>query len=170
MAHIQDLVKAAIGFSADRHDQVTVVNVRFPSQEDAAGTSAANPLAGFDKNDIMRIAELAVLAIVAGLILFLVVRPLVRGIGQGGGPLMVAGPDGAGGIRMVSADGQMQVAVDPATGQPLALSGPENDQRLNIARIEGQVKASSVKQVSEFVDKHPEESISILRSWLHETA
>ena len=82
---------------------------------------------------------------------------------------MVAGPDGAG-MRMVSADGQMQLAVDPSTGQPLALSGPENEQRLNIARIEGQVKASSVKQVSEFVDKHPEESISILRSWLHETA
>jgi flagellar M-ring protein FliF len=44
------------------------------------------------------------------------------------------------------------------------------DQRIDIARIEGQVKASSVKRVSEFVDSHPEESVSILRSWLHETA
>jgi flagellar M-ring protein FliF len=46
----------------------------------------------------------------------------------------------------------------------------EIDQRIDIARIEGQVKASSVKRVSEFVDNHPEESVSILRSWLHETA
>ena len=30
------------------------------------------------------------------------------------------------------------------------------------------MQASSVKRVAEFVDKHPEESVSILRSWLHE--
>ena len=43
------------------------------------------------------------------------------------------------------------------------------EQRIDIAKIEGQVKASSVKRVAEFVDKHPEESVSILRTWLHET-
>ena len=50
------------------------------------------------------------------------------------------------------------------------LTGPDMEQRLDIARIEGQVKASSVKRVSEFVEKHPDESVSILRSWLHESA
>jgi len=61
--------------------------------------------------------------------------------------------------------------VDPTTGEPLALPGPGNelDQRIDIARIEGQVKASSVKRVAEFVDTHPEESVSLLRTWLHET-
>jgi len=64
------------------------------------------------------------------------------------------------------------VTVDAATGQPLALPSPDstNEPRIDIARIEGQVKASSVKAVSEFVEKHPEESVSILRTWLHETA
>jgi len=57
----------------------------------------------------------------------------------------------------------------------LALPGgqaPQADmeQRIDIAKIEGQVKVSSVKRVAEFVDKHPDESVSILRSWLHETA
>ena len=73
---------------------------------------------------------------------------------------------------MVSADGQpLQVTLDPATGQPLALPGPSNEleQRIDIARIEGQVKASSVKRVAEFVENHPEESVSLLRTWLHET-
>ena len=51
----------------------------------------------------------------------------------------------------------------------LALAGPQDtESRIDIARIEGQVKASSVKRVSEFVDNHPEESVSILRTWLHE--
>ena len=44
------------------------------------------------------------------------------------------------------------------------------EQKIDIARIEGQVKASSVKRVAEFVDKHPEESVSIIRGWLHESA
>jgi flagellar M-ring protein FliF len=75
--------------------------------------------------------------------------------------------------RMVtSADGQpMQITVDPTTGQQIALPAPDGiEQKIDIARIEGQVKASSVKRVAEFVDKHPEESVSIIRSWLHETA
>jgi flagellar M-ring protein FliF len=66
-------------------------------------------------------------------------------------------------------DGQT-ISIDAATGQPLALPGPDIEQKIDIARIEGQVKASSVKRVAEFVEKHPEESVSILRGWLHETA
>ena len=45
----------------------------------------------------------------------------------------------------------------------------ELEQKIDIARIEGQVKASSIRRVSEFVEKHPEESVSIIRTWLHET-
>jgi flagellar M-ring protein FliF len=58
---------------------------------------------------------------------------------------------------------------DAASGEQLALPGPDADTTIDIARIEGQVKASSVKKVSEFVEKHPDSSVSILRSWLHET-
>jgi flagellar M-ring protein FliF len=44
------------------------------------------------------------------------------------------------------------------------------EQRIEIARIEGQVKASSVKRVAEFVESHPEESVAMLRTWLHQSA
>jgi flagellar M-ring protein FliF len=177
MQHLNDLVKAAIGFSSDRGDQVQVVNVRFPDAQDAEGVSAANPLMGFDKNDIMRTVELAVLAVVAGLILFFVIRPLLRSAqagfaAAGGGALVPYAGGGRGGpieARVVSTpDGQI-VTIDAATGQPLALPGPDIEQKIDIARIEGQVKASSIKRVAEFVEKHPEESVSILRGWLHES-
>ncbi len=177
MERLEQLVRTAVGFDEARGDQVTVVNVRFPSSVDADGTTAANPLMGFDKNDIMRAAELGVMAIVALAMMIFVVRPMLSGGGRGGA---VAG--GLPALTMASApqmtriittaDGQpMQVAVDPTTGQPLALPGPGNEleQRIDIARIEGQVKASSVKRVAEFVDSHPEESVSLLRTWLHET-
>ena len=55
-------------------------------------------------------------------------------------------------------------------GETLALPSSDMEQRLDIAKIEGQVKVSSVKRISEFVEQHPDESISILRSWLHENA
>ena len=77
---------------------------------------------------------------------------------------MLAGAGGGGGGGQISLTGPVQGEVIP--GQ-MALPNPE-ESRIDIARIEGQVKASSVKQVSEFVERHPEESVSILRSWLHE--
>ena len=47
----------------------------------------------------------------------------------------------------------MQIAAQP--GAPnLALPGPADlDHKIDIARIEGQVKASSVKRVAEFVER-----------------
>ena len=175
MAQIEQLVQAAVGFDQSRGDVVKVVNVKFPTAEDPDGVTAANPLMGFDKNDIMRAAELGVMAIVAILMMLFIVRPLLKGaMSGGGGPMaMVGGPGGS--TRLVTgADGQpMQISVDPVTGQQMALPAPVNEgleQKIDIARIEGQVKASSVKRVAEFVDKHPDESVSIIRSWLQESA
>ncbi len=65
MQRIEQLVRTAVGFDQNRGDQVTVVNVRFPTEADPDGVTTASPLMGFDKNDIMRGAELLVLAIVA---------------------------------------------------------------------------------------------------------
>jgi flagellar M-ring protein FliF len=67
----------------------------------------------------------------------------------------------------------VQTTVMGGGGMPVAqIAGPagpsEMEQRLDIARIEGQVKASSVKKVADFVEKHPDESTAILRSWVHE--
>ncbi|HZZ31419.1 MAG TPA: flagellar basal-body MS-ring/collar protein FliF [Phenylobacterium sp.] len=173
MADIQQLVQAAVGYDQTRGDVVKVVNVKFPTAEDPDGVTAANPLMGFDKNDVMRVAELAVMGIVAILMMLFIVRPLLKGaMGGPGGPMAMVG--GPGVTRMVtSPDGQpMQITVDPITGQQM-LPAPGNEgleQKIDIARIEGQVKASSVKRVAEFVDKHPDESVSIIRSWLHESA
>ena len=71
-----------------------------------------------------------------------------------GKPMMLAGS--------ASGDGVTPTMAMDGNGQEYS------DQTIDIAKIEGQVKASSVRKVSEFIEKHPEESVSILRSWLHE--
>jgi flagellar M-ring protein FliF len=39
---------------------------------------------------------------------------------------------------------------------------------IDINRVEGRVRASSLRKVGEIVDKHPEEAVSIIRSWLYQ--
>lgn len=167
MQRIDALVKAAVGFDTNRGDQVVVTNVRFAREADTVGgTEASNPLMGFDKNDIMRAVELAILGIVAALLIFFVARPMLKGAGAGAPQIALAPVGAAGLLPAPTAAG----AYDAPLDDPLALPGPDVDATLDIARIEGAVKASSVKKVSEFVEKHPEQSVNILRNWLHEPA
>jgi flagellar M-ring protein FliF len=58
---------------------------------------------------------------------------------------------------------------------PPSVSGPhfgmtEEEATLNAGRIEGQLEASSVNKVGEIVSKHPEEALSIIRSWMYQGA
>lgn len=157
-------------------DPVKVVNISFNHDtDDGAGTLAKKSLFDFDKNDIMRGAEVGVLLLVALLTIFLVARPLLKFIGTQ--PAMIAVKTADGQVQMVPAPaGANGAALADAGGGFPAIAGgggqlaPVNatDERIDIARIEGQVRASSVKKVSEFVERHPEESVSILRAWLHE--
>ena len=163
MQRIEQLVRSAVGYDAERGDQLSVVNVRFERANVAGGegVSAASPFS-FDKNDLMRGVEMAVLLVVAVLLILFVVRPMLK---PGSGLASFAMAGGGGGSVGVTS-----LSLDQAGGGgSLALAGPSDlDNRIDIAKIEGQVKASSIKRVSEFVEKHPDESVAILRTWLHE--
>ena len=42
-----------------------------------------------------------------------------------------------------------------------------DESMVGIENIEGQMRASSIRRLSELVEKHPEESLSIMRAWMH---
>ena len=160
---IKALVAAAVGIDEARGDKIEVLNVPFnrESMSGMGGTDGGDPLFNFTKNDIMRGVELLVLLVTGLLLIFFVLRPLLKTAAGGGGvPALAGGPQVT--SLQTTMVGGMQTLAGPQ-GAP-----SEMDQRLDIARIEGQVKASSVKKVADFVDKHPDESTSILRSWVHE--
>ncbi len=187
MQKIHDLVAAAVAAYVPApppgqpiDDPVKVINISFNHDlASGGGTAAKPPLFDFDKNDIMRAAEMGVLFVVALLTIFLVARPLLKfitGPGTGGFPggqpaLAGAGAGFApGGALSPAATGpQLTYAAADNIAATGLVPSVEQEQRLDIAKIEGQVKASSVRKVSEFVDRHPEESVSILRSWLHDS-
>ncbi|WP_439471603.1 flagellar basal-body MS-ring/collar protein FliF [Brevundimonas sp.] len=167
IAQIKSLVAAAVGIDEARGDKIEVLNVQFNRDPLAVGGEEAGAsLFNFTKDDMMRGVELLVLLITGVLLIFFVLRPLLKTATGGGAPAagqpQLAGPGGA---PVTS----LQTTIVGGAGGLAQLSGPsEMEQRLDIARIEGQVKASSVKKVADFVERHPEESTSIIRSWVHE--
>ena len=173
MGKLDALVRSAVGADDKRGDVVKVVNVRFSEPLGAEGGTASGSPLSLDKNDMLRIGELAVMLAVAGLLIFFVARPMLKamsggGAAGGGGFPMLAGA-GGGANQFAVASAAAGALTMPDGGQAL-LGGPTDDGRgIDIARIEGQVKMSSVKKVAEFVEKHPDESVSIIRSWLHES-
>ena len=37
---------------------------------------------------------------------------------------------------------------------------------VNISKIDGQMRASSVRRISNLVEKHPDETLSVMRGWM----
>lgn len=165
MARIRQLVAVAAGIDEARGDVVEVAQLRFARPDLDIGTPAPS---GFSLNrtDIMRIAEIAVLFLTALLIVFLVARPLIKGAISGPQPALAGA-----GAGVAALPGQpRQQALSHDSGQPLALpEGNESEETIDIAHIDGQVKKSSIKKVSTLVEKHPDESMAILRGWMHES-
>lgn len=175
---IERLVQAAMGYVFEeptedardvRQDRLTVTQMRFNRLDPRIGTPAA---AGFDigRLDFMRIAEIVVLFLTVLMIIFLVARPLVKGVlGEGGmGTPALAGAGVGASAAMLPAG-----LPDEGGGDPSAIpeiTGPDGaPERVDIARIDGAVKKSSIKKVSEIVQDHPDETMSILRNWMHES-
>ena len=169
MELLATLVRSAIGFSADRGDTVEVINMEFADVADIE----EQPLElffGLEKNDLLRMAEILVLSIVAILVILLVVRPLVTRAFEAF-PAAVPG----GGANLLTRQARATSALagpSPAVAQVPGASAPAEeehfDEPIDIDRVEGRVKASSVKKVGEIVDKHPDEALSIVRSWMYQ--
>ncbi len=153
---IAALVRTAIGFDQRRGDQVEVVNLRFAEVPTTPISEPTGLFAylQFTKDDIMRAIELVVLGLLALVVLLIVVRPLVR--------------------RIVTPEGAKAAALPPpdaeSPDEPIKAVPSETAKMIDIAQVQGQVHAQSVQKVGELADTNPNETVSILRQWLHEAA
>jgi flagellar M-ring protein FliF len=178
---ISTLVKSAVGFSAERGDIVEVINMQFAEPEVIdEGVS----ILGLEKTDLMRIAELVVLSLVAVLVLLLVVRPLLNRLlaipGAAPEQFAIAGPGGAalppGAAAALALPGSGPVDMAALTsGQPTSMGEITNianeiEQMIDINQVEGRVRASSLKRIADLVDQHPEQAVNIMRQWMYQEA
>jgi len=164
---IAALVRSAIGFDEKRGDLVEVVNLRFAEAPVALLSEAPGwfGMLQVTKDDIMYGIELMVMVLLGLIVLLFVVRPMVRRIvtpeemQQLGAAIASAG----GGISdMLTAAGE--------GSEPRSVPPSQTAQMIDIAQVQGQVHAQSVQKVGELAQRNPQETVSIIRQWLHESA
>jgi flagellar M-ring protein FliF len=123
----------------------------------------------FTKDDIVRGVELGVMALLGLLVLLLIVRPITRRIFA---PIIGAAATGEaaaaapGGITLAAGGPNFTIAPSPP---PIEISN-RTSEMIDIAQVQGQVHAQSVQKVGEIADKNPNETVAIVRNWLHENA
>jgi flagellar M-ring protein FliF len=165
---IASLVRSAIGFDQKRGDQVEVVNLRFaeaPAVVPLAEPAGLLGMLQFTKDDVMYVIELGVMMLLGIVVLFMVIRPLVKRIIAD----EVAAPAAGGGMLPAIADSSPQAGA--AGGGPNLLPGINNTaQLIDVAQVQGQVHAQSVHRVGELAERNPNETAAIIRQWLSEPA
>ena len=176
LGRIGALARTAIGFDDKRGDKVEVVSLRF-AETDVPIDPPKPALFGLplDKSDLMRIGQTGLLAVVALLALLFVVRPMVIRLTTNPGA-MLEGPDG---LAIAGPGGAMAAGETPGVGRSttLALAGPgggggggggagEDESMVSLGSIDGAIRASSLRHVAGLVDKNPEESLAVMRSWM----
>jgi flagellar M-ring protein FliF len=171
MAKITALVKSAMGFDAARGDQMQVTNMQFARLEENTGTPAPKPLLGLDSAYWFKIIEAAILCVTALLIGLLVAKPLINRVfaaqtAASGGTQALANASPVAGALPPPAQASGQASGPENRAAPAALPPPQPG--IDISRIDGQVRDSSIKKVGEVVSSHPEEALAIIRTWLHQ--
>jgi len=167
MKQIDALVKSAIGYDPARGDVVQVVNMPFARVDTTQGTPTPEPLLGLDSAAWFKIIEAAIFALTALLMGLFVLRPLIKRmfapLAPGGGTNLLAAP-----VAGTPAAAQLAAPTGEAGASGEGLTPAKVENMIDITRIEGQVRESSVKKVGEVVNAHPDEALAILRSWLHQ--
>ncbi len=162
---IAALVRSAIGFDQKRGDHVEVVNLKFAEAPAVAPIAEPTGLFGmlqFTKDDVMYVIELGVMMLLSLVVLFMVVRPLVRRILASEVIPALTGADQVPALT----DGNAAAA----TGQSLVPGPNAASQMIDVAQVQGQVHAQTVHRVGELAERNPNETASIVRQWLTEPA
>ena len=165
---ITALVRSAIGFDEGRGDRVEVVNLRFADEPHVTslGSSDEGWLA-FGRNELLHLAEVAVLLVLSILVLLVVVRPLVR---------RIVTPESPPALPKPAEDEAAAATALPAAGAASAgaLPLPEGAMRtaemMQAAEIAGRVHADTVQKLGELVKTNPNEAVGIVRQWMQEPA
>ncbi|MBW8270709.1 flagellar basal-body MS-ring/collar protein FliF [Caldovatus aquaticus] len=169
LARLAALVRSAVGFDERRGDRVEVVSLRFADPPAAAPEDPGWIERLLTPSVIARLAESGLLALVALAAIVLVARPVAGRLALALAPPAAdalassapPGPEGAGASPALPGPGAG--AAGDATGAP---PGAGAEAMVQIANVEGQMRASSLARVAELVGRHPDETLAVLRRWL----
>lgn len=166
---IASIVKSAIGYDESRGDTLEVVNMPFAKVDAGRKSPSAELLLGFERDDLLDAVEILSVVIMIILVILLVVQPMVSRLLTPRAPTM---------------DEAMEADLLAGRNPSAALAAPdaekfeapeendemyeeeEEDNLIDMQRVKGKVKASSVKKVEDIVANYPNETVSVLRNWM----
>ena len=161
LAKLVTLVKSAIGYDETRGDTVEIVNMPFHVATDEA---ASESLLDWLKRDMNNILQTLIFGVVAVLGILIVLRPIVNkmvdltasSVTQEEEESALEGPEYTPGVAELTGD------------EAFSSELPEGEEEvlIDIDKVKGKVKSSSIKRISALIEEHPEESLSVLRQWM----
>ena len=171
LQQIRALIRSATGFDERRGDVLEIANMRFLQEETPFAEPADTSIMGFAQADLLKVAQTSIVAIVGLLVLLLVVRPLLS-------RAIAAAPAGAksNADNLLTDQSQAVPALTGPGGSALAgelarraaQEEDDFDQMIDMNKVEGRVRASSVKKIGDLIDKHPAEAANLIRTWMYQ--
>lgn len=166
---IYALVKSAVGYDQARGDSLEVINMQFVDLYET-DTDVDDTLFGFEKADLLDSAEVIVVAIMIVLVVLLVLQPMVGRLLTSDSPQLEDDDDqdlltssGENRPALAAPGGPTQVELER---QAAIQKQQEEENMIDMQKVEGQVKASSIKKVEDIVETYPNEAVSVIRSWM----
>jgi len=153
IAQIRSLVESAVGYDESRGDIVEVINMKFAAAQEEVFEES--PL-DWIKNDLDNIIQTVVLGGVAILVILLIVRPLI-----------------ASAIASSQATSEEDDLEQTLLGGSIMAQLPDlteneeddDDELVSISQVKGGIKSSVYRQISEMIEQHPDETLTVLRQW-----
>lgn len=165
---LEGLVRAAVGFDAERGDTISVDSLQFVEIASEIGEPVGASIGDILMEQVPSILRgLFALAIVAA-ILLLGLRPAMK--------LLLAAPPAAPGLP--GPDGQTQAALPGGDGRQPRLGDPDGDgpmllplddaggERVQVSAVVGAVSRARIDRAGAFAQQRPEESLRTVKGWL----
>ncbi len=165
---IEKLVKSAVGFDEKRGDRLDVVSMPFVAVLDAA---EASPLVrpGKGNGDLVTFVQMIAFGVVGFGIVILTARSIFAALNKAPGSVTVAG--GAvgeianPGIGQPRSGGGLGIGHSGGGARPVGVE-EDDDDTVTMSNIQGQLRASSIRKVTQLVDRHPDTTLGIIRGWI----
>lgn len=151
LAQFENIVKTAIGYNEARGDTISVTDMPFAGVEEME-IPELKPIL-FSTSQILEIAKQGLMVVGMLLVIMMVIRPAINAI-----------------TRVPSAPPEALAAAGVQTAGPVVQENTQteggDEGMIDIAKVDGKVRESTVKKVTEIIDQHPEESLTAVRSWM----
>jgi flagellar M-ring protein FliF len=169
---IDKLVKSAVGFDEKRGDRLDIVSMPFVTTLEAA---EAIPLAhpGKANGDLVTFVQMIAFGVVGFGIIILTARSIFAALNKQSPNLAIAGAamgEIAGGGTSIGLTGPGQqgsalLGIGHG-GAEIGQASADEDDTMTMSNVQGQMRASSIRKVTQLVDQHPDTTLGIIRAWI----